>query len=221
MLLLPSPTKELKELKWAEQVTALRGSSKGTYVITTKPDMLKIQLTEKLGFGDTLYDHKYNGVGKLKEPITVSLPQYKIYISKNYFRFALKSKPKKPNDIEIGRWPQYTGLVGIGSWRGIFTPCYGDYPQQEDGTNIGMLEAYRMTDSWKDKANIATYFLQTAEPHYGNKWYRTAFAYRMGLVGKEVLAVTQKEIEEQATLSRQNRVHTLYGANAVTGLHFF
>lgn len=177
----PDILEELKQLRWVEEAELVPDEEE--IVITSKEKSLKTTLTHAIRKGDGRYDPQYISGNKLSEPIPLLLPQYKIYLSTSAFRYAFNNRPKTRRNIGIV--PTYERTYPTGQWKVPTIPCYGDTWRQTSTTSL--LGDYRNAQNWKERAIIAAVFLQSAEPHYGETWYRTAYAYRLRLVGDEML----------------------------------
>lgn len=157
-----------------------------TYTINTKKGMLSTELTHNIRPGKSSFDPSFKKGKKLKERRRVKLPQYRIYLGERDFWFSLAQEPRYVRANAFGIIPTYQYLHPLTYWTFKERPCY----ERGRGTTPELrstIEDYIATESWSEKAKIAAVFLQSAIPHYGETWYRTSFAYRLGLVGHEVL----------------------------------
>jgi hypothetical protein len=170
--------KELKKLRWVADAAKIKDG----YAVLTKPGAFKFTLTHNIKAGYSSYDPNYQQGSRLEKTQTLLLPQYWLYLSEHsLFEFSLAKDPDAARETQIGLVPQYQNLVGKKDWGRQFIPCYGHANGDANSANT-----YRAAKTWRDRANEAAIYLQSATPHYGETWYNTAFAYRLGLVGDEV-----------------------------------
>lgn len=169
---------QLKKLRWVADAAKIKDG----YAVLTKPNAFKFKLTHKIHAGYSSYDPEYQRGEALEVPQTLLLPQYWIYLSEHsLFEFSLAKDPAAARTPRIGMVPQYQNLVGRSEWGKNWIPCYG-----HAGGDANSANTYREAKTWRDRANEAAIYLQSAVPHYNEEWYNTAFAYRLGLVGDEV-----------------------------------
>lgn len=175
---------ELETLRWVSRVTEYDRDGYTGFLLRTRPRTLKIQLTHTIRKGGAVYDGNYQTGSRLKEPTELLLPSYRILLTERHFMFCLNYRPRKAQE-RIGLYPCYAALSLTKNWNVPGQTCYGN-PGAQTGRTTAK-EDYRAAKTWREKAIIAAQYLQAAEPHYGETWYRTAYAYRLGLVGKEFL----------------------------------
>lgn len=180
---MPTIDKDLRALKKLRWVSTVK-KEVGFYVLRTKKDVFVTKLTHSIRAGRSDYDNGFVAGSRLKEEAVVPMPSYRVYLRNNGFMFSLANKPKNVIAGLMGVIPQYDHLTNEQHWKEPLTPCYGngrgDTPQLR-----GTAEDYRYATTWLERAQIAAIYLQSAEPHYGQTWYRTAWAYRLGLIGDE------------------------------------
>lgn len=171
----------LRSLRWVKSAKKIIDG----YEIRTKPGALTTVLTHKIRknpYGEIDYDQDV----PLQQPTEIALPTYyiKIFEDNRYRPFSLRlaSKPKKALNIHrLPVTPQYH--LDVENWKEYYEPCYGASPSNvSDGRY-----SFHAATTLKDKAREVAIFLQGADPHYGRHYWRTCFAYRLGLVGDEVL----------------------------------
>lgn len=200
---------ELKGLRWVEDATT---DATNDMYLTTRPDSLNCKLTHKIqdmgrGYG-ARFDSRFRSGKALKTKITLKLPSYIVRLSAGNFSFRLKDKPEG-TQAQIGIIPTYHYLVSIQEWESYSNVCYGESNGQKKNQTDTQTD-YRAATSWREKAIIAVTYLQSAEPHYGYTWYRTAWAYRLGLVGDEFVEGKEKAAEplvQEATTLVGGRTH--------------
>lgn len=191
-----TPLQELQALSWVEDAQELEPGNK--YLVKTRANTLKVYLTKKIKERSEPsfwgWEPNYLGGALLKEKIPVYLPQYHITLTlggsldhhgdKPPFALNLASKPEKVTEI-IGMCPQYHEVTKAEDWDKPFTPCFGYGSDPE----INVAAEYRDVKTWKERAICAATYLQGAMPHGSEEysWFMTSFAYRLGLVGDEVL----------------------------------
>lgn len=171
--------RELRELRWVETV---RPTPYG-FVIKTKAQVLSTMIDthiKKQDSGSAI--HIFQG-SALEVPIRVYLPQYYLRLREYGFTVQLVKKPVPNVADRFGLTPQYHLGYDIKRWRIQYEPCYGNGSRGEESQYD-----YSSEKDWRKKAIIASTFLQGAIPHHGYRphWY-TDFAYRLGLVGEEVV----------------------------------
>lgn len=170
----------LKKLRWVADAKANGAES---YLVQTKAGVFHTVLTHKVIAGYSQYDSSFAQGSKLEKTVNIPLPSYWIELNRLGFRFSLAEKPK-PVTTSFGMIPQYEGLTDIGSWNVFRAPCYGNGIGDDPKTRSTKYD-YQEAKTWVDKAFVAVIYLQSAEPHYGETWYCTSWAYRLGLVGDE------------------------------------
>lgn len=164
-----TPLSQIKKLRWVEEVK----QDGPYYLVRTKADQFKMALTHHIQAGYSQYDTKFQRGKKLAEPVAIGLPSYWIRLGKSSFRFFLAEKPKKTYHGMFGMIPQYAKTIELDMWNTPHEPCLGHFND------------YGYAKTWVERANAAAIYLQASEPHYGETWYCTAYAYRLGLVGDE------------------------------------
>lgn len=184
----------IKNMRWVRQVrVGFKGTSRAL-VIDTKDQSLRTPLTHTLRWRHNPYDDQSRELteGKrLPEKVIIPLPRYRLVLTEDYFYVQLTTKPN-PNTLRFGVTPQYHQTRDISDWNRIYRPCYG-----YDSGNESVIEEYRDAKTWDEKAYLVAVFLQSAIPHYSAHWYRTKFAYTLGLVGE---AFIEKD-NTQATIN--------------------
>lgn len=174
---------DLKELQTLPWVAEARKTEDG-YAVRTKPGAFQATLTHKIRKGRSAYDETFTSGSRLETPTVITLPEYWFYLGdqKNeVFKFSLVKSPPKVLD-HFGMTPQYNQLTSTERWGVPLIPCYGTAPGDANS-----LYTYRLAKTWRDRANEVAIYLQSAVPHYSEPWYTTAYAYRLGIVGDEML----------------------------------
>jgi hypothetical protein len=169
----------LKKLRWVADA-----AKKGTgYALHTKPNVFTVELTHRIIAGYSSYDDGYQQGKALETPVRIPLPPYWFYLDPENFKFSLVAKPEQMRG-KFGMIPQYQYLWQPETWGQPFAPCYGN---SKDNSPEGRstIYDYREAKTWVERAIVASIYLQSALPHYGETWYNTAFAYRLGIVGDE------------------------------------
>lgn len=171
--------RELRTLRWIKTV---RATADG-FTIKTKEGVLSTVIDTYIR---KLSPSPYSAMGsgsQLETPIRVYLPQYYLRLRESGFTVQLVKKPKPNSQSYFGVTPQYHIGYDIKNWKRQYEPCYGNGRRGEETHS----DYYREKD-WRKKAIIASTFLQGAIPHHGERpQWKTDFAYRLGLVGEEVV----------------------------------
>lgn len=178
---------ELKAIKWVAD--AEKSPDENSFIIHTRPKMLKFQVDHKIYRVSPNID-EFSATLKMKKTMVLDLPEYRILLQKGDFWVALMRKPM-PNTKWFGITPQYHDRKEIGTWNKWYVPCYGESDRQYD-LRSSILD-YKDALTWKEKANIVAIFLQSAHPHYGRDWWTACFAYRLGLLGEEIIDKKQEK----------------------------
>ena len=184
-----SPASQLAKLRWVAEAKERDG---GGYMVRTKPHVFTTLLTHHVRAGDSQYDPDFEVGQPLKENVRVELPEYWVHLTESDFYFSFVEKPERARAGRVGVIPQYHSVQDVDGWAVPFLPCYGNsinYSPEGRSTKYD----YREAKTWVEKAMVASIYLQSAEPHYGEMWYNTAFAYRLGLVGDEYRDDVQQE----------------------------
>lgn len=215
---------EFKKLKWVQDA-----ETDGTgYKIKTKKKTLKTVLTHRImdcgnGYGAS-YDNRYTQGLALDTPVPLILPQYWIHLRERGFDFTFAKDPGEKAHEQIGFTPTYQGIYSRDAWQIPMGVCYGDSDRNTYG--VSTIDEYQSSEGWKERLIIAAVYLQSAEPHYGQTWYRTAYARRLGLIGDEYVhidpaietrrAQAEEERERVAELVRAQEQVTAYTQNMAT-----
>lgn len=206
---------QLRRLKWVETVKVFRSTwwDADTYgfVIKTKPGALWTYLTHTIQNRTAGgYDYLYGCGKKLPQKVKLVLPSYYIKLyppAQGRFLFALAAEPKKRAMAQIGVIPQYQSVVSKERYGSYYTPCLGHAVGDANSGNT-----YLKALDWIGRATEAVIYLQGATPHYTNQWYATAFAYRLGLVGKEMLEKEPAPAETKPRTNVQAATTAYFGA---------
>lgn len=190
---------KLKAIKWVANAESLSSG----YVVTTKPNLLKTELTHRIVIhkdGEWLME-------PLEANILLPLPSYKFRLhnfetqgAAFYLKLAEKPEMKLPM---VRFFPAYRNRRGDDqeNWNEWIYPCLGMY----EGDYLGAKD-------WIERASIAAEFLQLAIPDmYDRTADRSRYAYGMGIAPPE-LTRPATAVEEAA---QENRKKTYEHARAI------
>lgn len=183
----------LANIKWVESAEAHYGP---LFVVKSKPNTLRMYLTHKIVLRS--YD-EYDASTELPEKMPIYLPQYYIHLEEERFSFQLANKPEARTQ-HFGVTPQYHTSITQSSWNRVYHPCYGYDGSFQPIDSMSTIVNYTDAETWEEKAQIAVIFVQSAQPHYGKDWYRTMFAYRLGLVGEEMVDEPDERTKQQIAI---------------------